>query len=202
MRNTLMISTAALLAGVALASAQNMPGGGEQRGGAAQQSQSAPGSETQRGHDVQGQSQQHMQGQKEGQSQRGQKGETTGQSQRQQDQQAQPQRQQRDQTQGQAPQRQQGQQGQSGQQGQAQQGQAQQGQAGSSVNLTTEQRTKIRPPVLAGGNVPRASNVNFSISVGTAVPTSVRVVEVPSVIVDIHPQWRGFWYFVVGDEII
>jgi hypothetical protein len=19
---------------------------------------------------------------------------------------------------------------------------------------------------------------------------------------DIHPQWRGFWYFVVGDEII
>ena len=55
---------------------------------------------------------------------------------------------------------------------------------------------------MAGGNVPRASNVNFSINVGTAVPTSVRVVEVPSVIVDIHPQWRGFWYFVVGDEII
>ena len=70
------------------------------------------------------------------------------------------------------------------------------------MNLTTEQRTKIRQTVLAGGNVPRASNVNFSISVGTAVPTSVRVVEVPSVIVDIHPQWRGFWYFVVGDEII
>jgi hypothetical protein len=70
------------------------------------------------------------------------------------------------------------------------------------VNLTTEQRTKIRQTVLAGGNVPRASNVNFSINVGTVVPTSVRVVEVPSVIVDIHPQWRGFWYFVVGDEII
>jgi hypothetical protein len=70
------------------------------------------------------------------------------------------------------------------------------------VNLTTEQRTKIRQTVLTGGNVPRASNVNFSVSVGTAVPTSVRVVEVPSVIVDIHPQWRGFWYFVVGDEII
>jgi len=205
MRNRLLISTAALLAGVALASAQNMPGGGEQRGGAAQQSQSAPGSETQRGHDMQGQSQQHMQGQKQGQSQRDQKGETTGQapqSQRQQDQQAQPQRQQREQTQGQAPQRQQGQQGQTGQQGQAQQGQAQQGQAASSATLTTEQRTKIRQTVLAGGNVPRATNVNFSINVGTVVPTSVRVVEVPSVIVDIHPEWRRFWYFVVGDEII
>src|SRR6516164_5719963 len=174
MRNRLLISTAALLAGVALASAQNMPGGGEQRGGAAQQSQSAPGSETQRGHDMQGQSQQHMQGQKQGQSQRDQKGETTGQapqSQRQQDQQAQP-------------------------------GQAQQGQAASSATLTTEQRTKIRQTVLAGGNVPRATNVNFSINVGTVVPTSVRVVEVPSVIVDIHPECRRFWYFVVGDEII
>src|SRR5262245_60981478 len=67
-----------------------------------------------------------------------------------------------------------GQQGQTGQQGQAQQGQAQQGQAGGSVTLTTEQRTKIRQTVLAGGNVPRASNVNFSINVGTVVPTSVR----------------------------
>jgi Protein of unknown function (DUF1236) len=70
------------------------------------------------------------------------------------------------------------------------------------VTLTTEQRTKIRQTVLAGGNVPRANNVNFAINVGTGVPTSVRVVEVPSVIVDIHPQWRGFWYFVVVDEII
>jgi len=70
------------------------------------------------------------------------------------------------------------------------------------VTLTTEQRTKIRQTVLAGGNVPRASNVNFAINAGTVVPTSVRVVEVPSVIVEIDPQWRGFWYFVVGDEII
>src|SRR5262249_47988496 len=188
--------------------------------------------ETQRGHDMQGQSQQPKQGQKQGQSQRGQKGETTGQAPQsqheqgaQQDRGKQGQSQQRsqgqkqhDQTTGQSPrqqdqqaqpQRQQGQQGQSGQQGQmgqqgqtGQQGQAQQGQAGGSVNLTTEQRTKIRQTVLTGGNVPRASNVNFSVNVGTVVPTSVRVVEVPSVIVDIHPQWRGFWYFVVGDEII
>jgi glucose/arabinose dehydrogenase len=44
MRKKLLISTAALLAGVALASAQSMQGGGEQRGGAAQgqQSQSSP----------------------------------------------------------------------------------------------------------------------------------------------------------------
>ena len=51
------------------------------------------------------------------------------------------------------------------------------------------------------GNAPRATNVNFSVSVGTAVPTSVRVVAVPSVLVEIHPEWRGM-YFVVGDQII
>jgi hypothetical protein len=56
--------------------------------------------------------------------------------------------------------------------------------------------------VLAGGHAPRASNVNFSLSVGTAVPRSVRVVAVPRVIVDVHPEWRGFLYFVVDDQII
>ena len=69
------------------------------------------------------------------------------------------------------------------------------------MNLTTEQRTKIRQTVLVSG-APRASNVNFAISVGTAVPSSVRIVAVPDVIVEIHPQWRGYMYFVVEDQII
>jgi hypothetical protein len=123
------------------------------------------------------------------------------------------QREQRDQTQGQAPQRQQDQQGQPGAapqgqtgaapQGQAPQGQAQQGQTGGgNVNLTSEQRTEIRQQVLAGSNVPRASNVNFSVNVGTVVPTSVRVVAVPPVLVRIHPEWRGYRYFVYEDQII
>jgi hypothetical protein len=34
------------------------------------------------------------------------------------------------------------------------------------------------------------------------VPTSVRVVEVAPTLVEIHPEWRGHMYFVVGDEII
>jgi hypothetical protein len=83
-----------------------------------------------------------------------------------------------------------------------QEGAAQRGQAGGNATLTTEQRTRIRQSVLVGGNAPRASNVNFPITVGTAVPTSVRVVEVPSVLIEVHPEWRGHMYFVVGDEII
>jgi hypothetical protein len=69
------------------------------------------------------------------------------------------------------------------------------------VNLTTEQRTTIRKEVLTS-NAPRATNINFSVNVGTVVPSSVRVVEVPATIVRIHPQWKGYRYFVYNDEII
>ena len=207
MRSKLLISTAALVAGVALASAQTTPGGGQGGGAGApsgggqagqeRQSQSPPG--TQRGQDK-GQAQ----GQKDqSQPQRGQIEQTTGQrdqSPGQRDQSPrQTQQRQQSPTQGQAPQRQEGQQAQPPQQGQP--GQAQQGQAGGSVTLNAEQRTKIRQTVLVS-SAPRVSNVNFALSVGTAVPNSVRVVTVPDVIVEIHPQWRGYMYFVVGDQII
>jgi hypothetical protein len=202
MRSTLLVSTAVLLAGIGLASAQNTQSGGQsgaapsaqsQGGAAGQERQSPQSSPSQRG--VQSQ-----QGQKEPMQK-----DTTGQAQQrdqaapsraEQNDKAQPQRSgqgQRDQqspTQAQSPQRQQN--------GQAAQGQAQQG----SKTLTTEQRTTIRKTVLSGGNVPRATNVNFNVSVGTTVPTSVRVVAVPSTLIEIYPEWRGHMYFVVNDEII
>jgi Protein of unknown function (DUF1236) len=230
MRSKLLISTAALLAGVALASAQGMQG--EQRGGAAQgpQSQSSP---------KQSPSQDGMQGKQQDRSQRGEGGQATGQAQPEsgaqqgkqgQSQQRNQSQKQRDQTSGQGSQRQQGQTGQSQegqtqpgraqpsqtqpsqtqsgqapQQGQTQQGQTQQGQAGQSggsANLTTEQRTRVRQTVLTGSNVPRVNNVNFALSVGTTVPTRVRVVAVPAPLIEIYPEWRRHMYFVVGDQII
>jgi hypothetical protein len=76
-----------------------------------------------------------------------------------------------------------------------------QGSPGGSVALTTEQKTKIRSSVLTG-NAPRVTNVNFSINVGTVVPRTVRLVTVPATLVEIHPAWRGYMYFVHGDEIV
>ena len=74
---------------------------------------------------------------------------------------------------------------------------------GSSVTLTTEQRTKIRTTVLHGNNAPRVTNVNFSIRVGTAVPRDrVRLVAVSPILVEIHPEWRGYMYFIVDDQIV
>ena len=62
------------------------------------------------------------------------------------------------------------------------------------------QRQRIRETVISSG--PRVTSVNFSVRVGTAVPRSVRVVAVPSVIVEIHPEWRSYLYFIYNDEII
>ena len=71
------------------------------------------------------------------------------------------------------------------------------------VTLTTEQRTTIRTTVLQGSNAPRVTNVNFSINVGTVVPrTGVTLVAVPTTLVEIHPAWRGYLYFIVGERII
>ena len=76
--------------------------------------------------------------------------------------------------------------------------------AQGSVNLTSEQKTKIRTTVIEKGGAPKVSrsSINFNISVGTVVPRTVHFVAVPSTLVEIHPAWRGFEYFVVDEEII
>jgi hypothetical protein len=88
-----------------------------------------------------------------------------------------------------------------GERNDAQRGEQRTGDAGHKT-LTVEQKTKVRETVLRGGNAPRVTSVNFNISVGTVVPTTVRVVEVPSVLIEYYPDWRGYLYFVYNDEII
>ena len=70
------------------------------------------------------------------------------------------------------------------------------------MTLTEQQRTQIRQTVLADRSVPRVDRVDFSLSVGTRVPSRVRVIEVPQTLIEIHPEWRGHRFFVVRDEIV
>jgi hypothetical protein len=72
----------------------------------------------------------------------------------------------------------------------------------TTVNLNTEQRTRIRESVRKESNAPRVGSVNFSVSIGTTIPTNVRVVRLPAPVVEIYPAWRDYEYFVVGDEIV
>jgi hypothetical protein len=70
-----------------------------------------------------------------------------------------------------------------------------------SASLKAEDKTKLSSAVAKLDAKP-VTNVNFSVSVGTAVPTSVSLRPVPETIVEIVPQYRGYNFFVVRDEVV
>ena len=76
------------------------------------------------------------------------------------------------------------------------------GQAGANAKLSTEQRTKITT-VIRNEHVAPVTNIDFSVSVGTRVPRErVSLRALPSEVVTIYPEWRGYEFFLVRDEII
>ncbi len=225
----LIMSTAALLAGTLAAASQSIqPGGGTQDKG--KQESSSPGTKSSPGarEQTKGQAergQEVQKGKTQGQVQRDQdnlKGKTQGQAERAQDnakdkQKSPTQGQAREQdnlkgktqTEGQAQRDQDNLKGKTQTEGQTQHDQdriragEREGRSGNNtVSFTTEQRTKIRETVFRERNAPRVGKVDFSLNVGTAVPRTVHIVEVPEVIVDVHPEWRGYRYFIVNDEIV
>jgi len=74
-----------------------------------------------------------------------------------------------------------------------------QGAAGS-ARLTTEQRTKISS-VIREQKVER-TNLNVSVSVGTRIPASVHLYALPQQVLVIYPEWRGYEYILVGEQIV
>lgn len=75
------------------------------------------------------------------------------------------------------------------------------GQAGAGAKLSAEQRTTVRTAITKQ-NVKPVTNINFSISVGTRVPRTVEFHPLPTELVTIYPSWRGYEFFLVGDEIV
>lgn len=69
------------------------------------------------------------------------------------------------------------------------------------MSLTTEQQTSIGRTI-ATHDVKPVTNVNFSIAVGTKVPTSVQLRALPSDLGTFVPQYRGYSYFVVEEQIV
>lgn len=70
------------------------------------------------------------------------------------------------------------------------------------VNLTTTQKTEIRNTIINNSNAPRANNLNVNLSVGVVVPSTVHFAPLPPRIVEIEPAWRGYDYFLAGDQIV
>jgi hypothetical protein len=75
------------------------------------------------------------------------------------------------------------------------------GQAGAGGKLSTEQRTKITT-VIKSQHVQPLNNVNFSISVGTRIPRGVSFHPLPAEVVTYYPEWRGYEFILVGDQIV
>lgn len=75
------------------------------------------------------------------------------------------------------------------------------GQAGAGAKLSTEQRTKITS-VIKNEHVAPVKNVNFNVSIGTRVPHDVAFHPLPADVVTIYPEWRGYNFVLVRDEII
>jgi hypothetical protein len=75
------------------------------------------------------------------------------------------------------------------------------GQAGAGAKLSTEQRTRITT-VIRDQHVAPVNNVNFSISIGTRVPRGVSFHPLPTEVVTVYPEWRGYEFFLVRDQII
>ena len=75
-----------------------------------------------------------------------------------------------------------------------------QGAASGSAKLSTEQRTKIT--TIFKQHKVEQTKLNVSVSVGTRIPVSVHLYPVPVQVVEVYPEWRGFNYILVGDQII
>ncbi len=75
-----------------------------------------------------------------------------------------------------------------------------QGAAAGSAKLSTEQRTKIKTVIHEHRVEP--THLNVSVSIGTRIPTSVHVYPLPVEVIAIYPDWRGYDYILVGDQIV
>ncbi len=69
------------------------------------------------------------------------------------------------------------------------------------MNISTEQRTRVTQ-VISKHREARVDRVDFDVRVGTVVPRTVRVYDLPPDIIEIVPEWRRYKYIIVKEEIV
>lgn len=75
-----------------------------------------------------------------------------------------------------------------------------QGAAAGSAKLSSEQRSQITSVIKKQSVKP--AQVNFAINVGTRVPPEVHYYPLPTEVVTIYPEWRGYNYILVGGQVL
>jgi hypothetical protein len=71
------------------------------------------------------------------------------------------------------------------------------------VDLTGDKRTKVQTAFKdAGSNVKHHTDVNIDISIGRRLPRDWGFVPVPVAVIDIVPEYRGYYFAWVEDEYV
>jgi hypothetical protein len=74
--------------------------------------------------------------------------------------------------------------------------------ASAGAKVTPEQKTVIRQTVINNKSAPRATNVNFNIGVGVAVPATINFAPLPPTILSLNPGWQAYHYFIYQEDIV
>jgi hypothetical protein len=75
------------------------------------------------------------------------------------------------------------------------------GNVNASVSINDQQRTRVTESITRL-KVQPLNSVDFSLNVGTPIPRDVRLQTLPSDVVEVVPQYRGYGFFMVRDEIV
>jgi hypothetical protein len=75
-------------------------------------------------------------------------------------------------------------------------------QATGKTNLPHDKAAKVAQTLMASGGSQQSQNINVHVNVGANLPADVVVDPLPPTIVELVPEFRGYDYFVLGDEIV
>jgi hypothetical protein len=72
---------------------------------------------------------------------------------------------------------------------------------GAPAALSTEHHAQFRETIRSEKVAP-LNDVHFSVTIGEAVPRTVHLNRLPTRVLEYAPQYRGYEYFLVGDDIL
>ena len=70
------------------------------------------------------------------------------------------------------------------------------------VDLSGEKRDRVQAGFKSHGDVKRVTDVNVRISVGSRAPREWTFVSVPTAVIEVVPEYRGYVFAYVGDDYV
>ena len=70
------------------------------------------------------------------------------------------------------------------------------------INVTTEQKTRVRSVFSTRRSQAVVANINITPRVGVVVPRTVTLVAIPEDVVVIVPDYRRYRYFIFNDQVV